>query len=622
MTRITATLRPIAEGFVRQVWLVLVLVLAPLHAMAQEAPDCASVTACIAILREHELPPPTPPGAYRSSGVNEKPIIHAVERLPSYGDAAVEALLELMKDPNPDVQTRAGYALFHFPKINPRFTQTLIAAHRAGVGWLKRPIGNTGTVEAFEFLWASFLDDPEYSSNSQVFLMLPQYADRLKPRLQATFKTCRTSSDARLCGGVINLVGQIKPFPDYVLQELVAIAMSPDASADVQEAATSRLIWLKHPYGMTVLLKRLEQAIDVMGPPGPNAFSVDKAGASDMPIDWELENLIEDISAYKAAAVAAGPLLVPLLSRRDMPDSRAAAALALGNTGYRESAPALLAQASTFEDDWTFAYNAVESLARLGLTEARPVLLQTAQSHWHEAVRKNAARAVNLLDAGAFERPGVSGDGDAYRPKVIGPRWVALRYAGDRADTPPACTASGQLAYEQFFAADLDWRQDGDAARVERVVPAFSRIEAALPWLYDLDLPTRMRGGIMFVVKVGDGLLIGTNAGEFGGGVYDAGRPGGVRALIEENALAAFVTGNKLLIVTGLSHMIMTHGDLWIVDLASGAPLIERRVRLAAQPSGYALAAPDTLVIQSEYGDLGVRADGTLVDVRTIPACG
>lgn len=603
----------------KRIWLFLLLVVSPAHAWAQEAPDCTSVAQCIAILREHEIEPAPPPGDYRSSGVRPEPISNAVKRLPEFGDAAVVALLELAKDPNFFVQTRAGYALFHFAKINPRFTQKLIAAHRAGVSWLERPIGNTGTREAFEFLWASFLDDPSYGSNSQVFLVLPRYADRLRPRLMAELERCRTSSNLRLCHGVDSLLGELEPYPAYAMSVMADIAASTAADEAVRAMATERLIREKHPQGMRVLIVQLEQAITAMGPPALGSYSVDTSGASGLPMDWDMDHLIQRIDNYEAAAVAAGPLLVPLLARRDMPDSRAAAALALGKIGYRAGAAALLAEAPTFEDDWLFAYNAVESLARLGLQEARPVLQRVAAAHWNYAVRANAQRALNMLGGGAFDRPDVKGDTAKQEVIMIGPLHADLRYAGDWMIDPQRCRAGETTqAYGQLYAQPVRWPDAGAVVELKPEMPDFARRTEELPVVAYL---APSPGETMFVAKLGAQTLIGSDAGEFGGDVFVSGAPGGLRRLIPDNANAVFVMGEKAMVVTGLSHLWSSRGQLWVVGLKEGHARVERRVRLPVEASGYALAGPDTLVIRSRYGDIGVRADGALVDVRTIAAC-
>jgi len=81
------------------------------------------------------------------------------------------------------------------------------------------------------------------------------------------------------------------------------------------------------------------------------------------------------------------------------------------------------------------------------------------------------------------------------------------------------------------------------------------------------------------------------------------------------------VMGEKVMVVTGLSHLSLSWGQLWVIGLKEGRARVERRVRLPVEADGYALVGPDTLVIRSVHGDVGVRADGALVDVRGLAAC-
>jgi hypothetical protein len=158
----------------RRALFAIILLATPLSAHAQlepTGPDCSSIPECLAILR-NEAGRASPYG-----GINAQPIQRAVERLSTFGDDAVVALLPLLSDDNQEIRNRASYTLSHFSIIDARHDDALIAAHRTGLGWLIRPIARTGTDNALDYLWEDFLDDSDYGSNSQQFYALPMLAN-------------------------------------------------------------------------------------------------------------------------------------------------------------------------------------------------------------------------------------------------------------------------------------------------------------------------------------------------------------------------------------------------------------------------------------------------------------
>ncbi len=598
----------------KRIWLFLLLVASPASAWAQEAPACASIPDCIAILRDYEIRPPPAPGEYYSRGVDPKPIERAVNRLVAYGQPSVGPLVELLKHSNVNVRVRAAYVLDLFTKIDARHLPALIAARDSAGSWLDDAIIATGTDEALDYLWDLFLSEARAETSSGVDHALSKVGARLYPRLQAELVRCISGKERKTCIDVLWLGAKLQPQPAMIGEAIEAIARSPDVAWELRSYAEDQLIRDEAPYGLTVLLQRMDAVL---------ALSSDVGGYfvrwSFGEADWYVDYVPGDIARYGPAAVTAGPMLVKLLARRDMPDGRADAALTLSKIGYRAGAAALLAEAPTFEDDWLFAYNAVESLARLGLQEARPVLQRVAETHWNYAVRANAQRALNMLGGGAFDRPDVKGDTAKQEVITIGPLHADLRYAGDWMVDPQRCRAGETTqAYGQLYAQPVRWPDAGAVVELKPEMPDFARRTEELPVVAYL---APSPGETMFIAKLGGQTLIGSNAGEFGGDVFVSGAPGGLRRLIPDNASAVFMMGEKAMVVTGLSHLSSSRGQLWVVGLKDGHARVERRVRLPVEANGYALAGPDTLVIRSKYGDIGVRADGALVDVRTIAAC-
>lgn len=600
----------------RLIWLLVCVALSPAAALAQapeqrreQAPDCAGVAECITILQTFGIDPPSKQGDHHSRYIDTQMLAKPVSRLAASGEPAVAALVKLLTHANPSVRDRAAYALGYFPKIAPRYLPDLIAAHASVGSWAYDPIAATESGEALQYLWERFMRDARAWESSGVATSLARFGKRLNPLVQAELAKCRNSTESLVCRSVFGLADDLKPLPDFFMPMVEAVARSPDALEEIRTDAEDRLIEARAPYGLTVLTRRLDAALASPRSPGAAGLEINWH-------DWDAKILVWGIEKYGKASAEAGPLLEKLLARRDMPVARAAAALTVGKIGYREAAPALLSQAGAFEDEWEFAYNAVESLGRLRFEPARRMLHQMAQTHWHKPVRNNAARALSFLDGGEFSVPDDVAGNDGVI--VIG-SGMEYRYELDREDRQ-LCRVEGEQAYQQFLADDVRWP---DAARGDRAAIGISMQLSPIanpPAAGAIDFRNRY-GEVSFGLKLDGGILAGLDAGEFGGSVAYIERSGRHRTLIEDNGVAAFKAGKTAFVFTGLSHMSLSHGTLWLVDIAGEQPELRRRIQLPMNPSGYALASPETLVIQSAHGDVGVRADGSIVDVRVIAAC-
>gem|GEM_PF-2349941 len=614
-----------APGVMMRRALIALLLAAPLTAQAQvrdepTGPDCSSVPACVEIIRTFEIEPTPPAGVHLSSGINPRPIGRAINRLRDFGDEGVVALLPLLNNENYNVQNRAAYALFHFQSIDPRHEGQLIAAHRRGLGWLVQPIARTGADTAVDYLWSDFLADPHFGSNSQMAWALPRFGDRLFPRLTEALEQCRVAAEHEPCSRIIQLLAQYDPYPAFALPHLVDIATSTASSESARDVALDHLIRQRHPYGLIAIRESLEATVVNLPPlpplpAGPSLTTVSNGGLDDLGIAIT----IDQAAGYGADGAALGPVIARFLDRRDLPEARQAAALALGQIGHSEGVDALLAHASGYSDDWYFAYNAAESLGRLRAERSRALLQRIARSHWFQPVRNNAARALNVLDGGGFERPGVANDAAEPENEFAG-LGSAFRYQGD-SDPPLSCPAPDPaydtVAYTQFSPRDLRWPRRGRSVELEPRRPSAAQGRAFLR-----DTPSfEPNGEITFLVSMPGAVIAGTNAGEWGGGVYEIADSGQARMLIPDNAVAAFKSGRRLFVIAGLSHLFMSRGDLWIIDVRGGRPRVQRRIQLPSEPYAFELTSPETLVIRTERGDLAIRSDGELLHPHEIEAC-
>lgn len=585
----------------------------------KQASDCSNVEECISILSDHEIDPPPPPGARRSSGINPRPIEKAVNRLISFGDEAVIALIKLFDHQNYNVRNRAGYTLFHFIEIDPRHLPSLIAAHKSGIHWLEPAIAATGTDEALTFLWEGFLNDPDQASNSQVFRVLPKFGDRLLPYVREELEKCQRSNNRELCSALLQLLQAYDPFPTFVIPALEEIFSSQKASEEVRRVATNQLIALKHPYGLVSLKADLQQSLSSLNERTADALYIATDENEDFYFHWFIEDTLRAVSIYGEEAKELGPLVTPFLSRRDLRDARAQAALTLGVMGYTDATEALLNLIGDFPDDWYLAYNSVESLGRLKVQSVRSTIEAVENNHWYKPVRNNALRAKTYLSGGNFARLDFPRDGEIPSDDQWPLTGAEFRYQGDISDTPTACATDAIKTYELNKPQRLTWPNENENSfELKLAAPTASEAQAVFSAYPEL---REYPGELEFSIEFGDRLIAGLDAGEFGGGVYALDKGGRTELLIPANAIAAFKTDEKLFVTTGLSHLAMSTGDLWVVELEGSAPVLRRRVRLPLEPTGYEIAYPKTLIVKGERGDVAIKSEGMLIDPLLVKNC-
>jgi HEAT repeat protein len=566
---------------------------------------CATLEACVAKIRDRSA------AANTGSGMDEQIV--------QFGDAAIEALVPMLADPDPEIRGRAGSLLASFRHIDPRHLPALVEAWRhgdtinnqgRGNGWMPVPIAATGTDEALRLLWADMLRDPEQGSNSQVFFALARFGERLRPLAHAQLRSCTVEWTKR-CDGVISLFNELdgrfpRPvlpaMPQWAVDELVELVEQPTAARD---AAVYALARLRHPAALPGLRRELDGISE-------NDRDSDR--------EWQTRMLIESIAAYGEAARGAGPAMAPYLDGRHDPDLRAEAALGLGQVGDRSSIAALMATAPDLRDDWLLAYNVAESLGRLRATQARSLLEGLQLQYWHRGVRNNAARALNMIAGGRFARPDVAEDGRAYPvPRdEQGNEYLYmgdLRYAGD--DASRWCSLSGderRIALSQDPVGEIVWPSRGGATLKPGGVDDARQVEIRR------EIPVRqVQGRVVTVLPVRSDRLVGFNGGEFGGGLYHLPRRGPARALLGEPVVAAWLMGGKLYVAAGLAHLVLDQGHLYVID--PRRLRVERTIRLPASPWRLAVSSHGAVIVETREGHVAIREDGRLIDPGRIGDC-
>ncbi|HEV2746113.1 MAG TPA: HEAT repeat domain-containing protein [Allosphingosinicella sp.] len=564
---------------------------------------CASLEACLAQIRDPQR---------RIMHIDET----MDERILAFGPAAVDALVPMLTDPDPELRKRAGFLLAGFRRVDPRHLPALVHAWRhsdivnrqgRGNGWLPRAIAATGTEEALRLLWADFLRDPDPGTNSQTFFALAKFgAERIRPLVLDRFDHCRRDQSGQACNGLISLLQELDPpVPDWSVAALVTLATGA-ASDDARSEAERALVRLVHPAGLAGYHRRLQAAAR-------------KAPGSDPDMAWHATTLIEGIASYGTAARASAPTVARFLAPTYDEDLRAAAALAIGRLGDPSVVPSLVGLGAALLDDWMLAYNAAESLGRLRAGEARPLLRMLADSHWHPAARNNARRALNAIAGRPFSRDQHARADDPPRRAETneeGGELIhtgGLRFAGD--DAPVCLRPRRARLVPRDPPRSLAWPESGgEALRFYSLSDVRARaVRKRLP-------VDQARSRIIGVVPLRDGLLVGFKGGESGGGVYHVPRRGSVRPLLKEPVEAIWRMGGRLYVATGIAHALVDYGHVHSID--TGLPAVLRRVRLPASPTSFAASAERGVIVHTREGSLGILETGILVDPATLAGCG
>jgi hypothetical protein len=544
-------------------------------APAQPFAACATLDTCLARLGEE-------------MGDEQRAAFQA--RLRSFGAPAADALVARLSGADAKAADAAGLALAQFERIDPRHLPALIAAHRAGNGWMPRAIAATAADEALRHLQASFLRNPDFSNNTQVHFALPRFGERLRPFVEEQAERCRAGGDSSLCGGLIALIGEFRAAtPSWAPDALAAIAASPNEW--VRRMGEDALIQRRLPAGLPLLKARLER----LGVPGARDESA-------------VHTALAQLGAYGPAGADAGPLVAALLESDDG-ETRAQAALTLARIGSSAGAERLIALEPGFQDDWLIAYNAVEALGRNRVAKAKPLLQRTARGHWHRAVRANAGRALASLAGGTFEAPGAPPGPSRFLLSE-------LRY-GDDAKPARFCGAD-RVDFVEHVAQDPPAQVAWPPRGVRRLSPVALPAPRTDP--LRASIPNGRGGGrIPFRLDMPAGTLFGLDQGEFGGGLVLARTGNEAQVLAEGNPRFAFRMGERLYVAQGLSHIAIDRGSILVLEGSS--PRIVRRIRLPAEPDSFFVTPKRVMIVRTSRGDVAIRADGRLAKPENVAPC-
>jgi len=123
--------------------------------------------------------------------------------------------------------------------------------------------------------------------------------------------------------------------------------------------------------------------------------------------------------------------------------------------------------------------------------------------------------------------------------------------------------------------------------------------------------------GTRIVEFLGEGALVGCDAGEFGGGLWWFPTGGGRREEISQENVHGFVKlRNRVFVLTGLCHMATEYGSIQEFVVSKGVPTLRKFADLPGEPRAWATVAGGFVVLTTA-GLAQVRADGTVQRLTT-----
>jgi HEAT repeat protein len=551
--------------------------------LAESATDtagCQTVPACVEQARKVADP---------SSGIT--PAEQAVaEALRSLGPDAIDPVMDLLRDPDPDVRELAGFVLRGMGGLAPGHLSELERAVEEGNGWLPPAIASIGTPRAVAFLVEQLVKEPE--SETQVTFALQKLGAKALPDLLDLFR-CQTDCDERLLTTVGRLLGEEGETAAPAVDPLVKLASGKAISPIARRCAVRALGFLERTAAPAVealveiaqegppdLREEARRAVVAIGGPGTRRLLEDALAKAEVKTF-----ALADIASLHARGREMGPAVERYL-RSAEPDERVAAAEALGMIGYRPAVPALV-DALEDRDDWRLVYVAAKALGLLHATDAVSILGAIADDHWYPPVREAARETIRSLrqqpnpgpqadSASIGELYGYESASRAVKPCADRTQYPARPQPPTVLDPNLEPDLAEQLSHERE-AVGSD--EHGRHVARRRTVPQVG-------------------------LRIGAGWLIGTNAGEWGGELVLRSDDGQTKMVLGRNLTALHsLEDGRLVAVTGLAHMGLSEGAAYLVECASTRDCTATRWK---QLPG----APQSSWITNESGELLVNTTG------------
>ena len=497
-----------------------------------------------------EIPAVAKEGVDNGVGPNAEKLADAIQR---HGASAVPAMMELLSAKDDNVRLFAGYVLRDLNGLTEANLDALIEARRRGDGWIAPAIGRIGSPRAVAFLIEDLKAKPEEGQTSWA---LGLAGERAAPSLAALYRDSAPMSDD-LFRVSSRILGEMGAKATVAVNALLATA------TDTQVVLQNRV------YAVLALGAMKQMAGDAV--PGLKALAKADPARFKEPVEEAIVNIgtndsleiivprlrakpsvliLRDLAAIKQNGRGAGPAVVELLSHPDW-EIRVTAARTLGYIGYAEATDALRKLLGNTED-WRLVYSASESLGRLKAKSALPGLNRVAANHWFAPVRKAAEKATAVID-------GKEDYVSRWHPDNFPFEFFEYQNARDE-------RFDGYATYEK-----LAWKNEPNALTPDQLRAETYTIEMVG---YDDKGKhvERRQANPGCALKVEGGMLFGGSRGEWGGELVFKDQAGKVTTLVEDNTTGIHRMPFGIVATTGLAHMTMNHGYLYLVDFKAGSP--------------------------------------------------
>ncbi len=462
-------------------------------------------------------------------------------------------MMELLSAKDDNVRLFAGYVLRDLSGLTEANLDALIAAKRRGDGWIAPAIGRIGSPRAVAFLIEDLKAKPEEGQTSWALVIA---GEKAAPGLAELYRGNKAMPD------------DLFQVTSHVLHEMGAKA-TPAVGPLLSTARDATAVPENRVFAVLTLGALRQVAMEA----GPGLVALAKAdpGRFKQPVEAAIVNigtndaieilvqrlrakpsvlLLRDLAELRGNGRGAGAAVVELLGHPDW-EVRVAAARTIGYIGYAEGVDALRKLLGDTAD-WRLVYSAAESLGRLKAKSALPGLNRVAANHWFPPVRK-AAEKASLV--------------------IVGKKEYVSRW---HADNFPFEFFEYQGVHDERFDGyatydKLPWKTEAEVLTLDQLRAEKYSIEIVG---YDEKGKhvVRREANPGCGLRVSDGLLLGGNRGEWGGELIFKGNAGAVTTLVDDNTTGIHRMPFGIVAATGLAHMTLNHGYLYLVDIKDGSP--------------------------------------------------
>lgn len=582
---------------------------------ADEVDECNSIDVCMERLQAIASQPRAIHGDIKKeeSAVGNK--------LASFGDHAVDVLVPLLKDRNPQVVLIASYALRNTKHIDAKYLPDIIAAldSKDRPGWLAPALARIDTDEAAREAVRRYVGSRSAPDNQEAFAI--ELSGRRAVPFIIEAALCKTPCGKRdhyELGSVLREMDaeSKKAAAELIHQNLSNPQLSPEAVRGIiyilsflggpAQISESKLLEMraKDSNLTTVISKAL------IGMKSAHAAELFAAQLKKKPNDL----VLSELANMGSGGHDAGDVVLSLLDD-DSPPIRIAAAETLGAIKYKEAVPKLI-ELLNDKTDVNLNAAASESLGRLRDGYASSALEFTAKNHWYPVVRRSAEKALRNLKSGTeyplekrkfFSDSNINGFG-SY--EITTCKKITLKEIAESKDTKLYKDHADEklkvLSYRSeilgYGASDEEEQKAANPGGIIEVNDD-NIVEHRTPITQVPELALRTERG----------WLVGSDRGEWGGElayIEDGESP---KIILSENVEDIYKLGDRYIAVSGLVHLVVNQGKIYaITPTKDGWTAAPWRALPGAPESSWMVETGELLVNTVGGGSILISPSGAM----------